>query len=234
MREANLYRWPGNSPVGMVDPSGMGPQGGAYILERCPGKQGEEWGCLTRFPRGWLTPHETPSDGSGYTHFIHHTVWAENVQCDCIKFLGLFGERTCSLTFFHRVVVTQYRWGKATGVVKERTRDEERESPKAQCVSLVPRDSASGGGGRGPGGGGGGGGRGRGGQGNLPHGCQRFLDIIAGRRRDTHLDADIEDCCRALTDPVRPPIGPGWPYFVPGVGSIPYQKCLDKLHDIAG
>ncbi|GAG41469.1 unnamed protein product, partial [marine sediment metagenome] len=136
---ANRYQFPTNSPLMWVDPSGTGPEGLAYIVGRCPGKQGEEWGCSTPFPIGWPFSHAI---SEGDYRIVHRSsVWAENVKCDCTKFLGLFGKRTCSLTFVHRHVVTKVpvfrHWSKIT--TKDETTREKRESPETECVRVAAR-----------------------------------------------------------------------------------------------
>jgi len=106
-------------------------------VERCPGKEGEEWGCLAYFPRGWLNPLVTSV--GGYTYVPQHTVEAENVKCDCTKLLGIFGRRTCRLTLIHRHVVTQVppfeHW--STVIIKDETTRIQKEPPATECVRLV-------------------------------------------------------------------------------------------------
>jgi len=123
-------------------------------VERCPGKDGEEWGCLVYFPRGWLNPLVTSAEG--YTYVRQHTVDAENVKCDCTKLLGLFGKRTCRLTLIHRHVVTQVppfeHW--STVIIKDETTRIQKEPPATECVRVVapePHHEAGGRGGPGPG-----------------------------------------------------------------------------------
>ena len=126
-----------NSPVVLVDPSGMGSKDGAYIVERCPGEQSNEWGCLARFPRGWLFPQTFTLDG--HTYVSEHTVKATRIQCDCRHTFAF--RRSCQMTLSHRHIITKEPLCKdwLPVIVKDKTTFIDRMPPVTECVRVVPR-----------------------------------------------------------------------------------------------
>ncbi|MDH4209760.1 MAG: RHS repeat-associated core domain-containing protein [Anaerolineae bacterium] len=237
--EANLYIYPGNSPVVLVDPSGR--QVGPYFIggdcEHQP-----EWTCEIRSPWGWpkaLKHVLKLIEVSGEVHCdCRHTLWF-NRSCWAILRLRVWWDEQLLRDTFKHKRGRCIRKKEPAPVSPDGGPPGGPGGPQPPEAEPGPGQPPPGGqpgpGQRPPGGPGGGGGPFPGVPDFPPgyEGCERFLAIMAGQRPDTHLDADIQDCCDALTSGVTPPIGPGWPYGIPGAGSVPYQKCLDELHKAA-
>ncbi len=117
-----------------------------YILARCPGLQGEEWGCMARIPEGWTHSHfGTTSEGTPYR--VDHTVEAKNVSCNCTS-----EPHSCTMTVVHtRTVVIlplfEHHSERVTPPEFEILRKH------SSCLPVVPRQGhhkPGGGGGPGP------------------------------------------------------------------------------------
>jgi RHS repeat-associated protein len=212
--EANLYRWPGNSPVGTVDPTGARKERDY----RCPPPQ-DSWACRVKQP------------GAGLWVVSNWKVarQKEKVSCQCR------GEKTkCEVDIDLTLerLHTETRGRRTVNVTQ--TKHLHR-TPRGKCVPTDPigaeRPNRPVSPRRPPGAP-----RRRPGPRGKPFpgfpGCNSFLSVIAGELSDTNLDAAVQECCNDIVGSVTGPVQiGGYPFGIPG--NVSQDACMERLHDIA-